>query len=96
MPDSRRTEVFPIKPATLLNYMIINDLTVGHASFLQNELGGEWPVTARVKTLAAIGLGVSIKCSRAHQGFKQLMNSMHLKYLQAVTKLLKSIPRRRS
>lgn len=65
MPDGRRMGAFPTKPAALLNYMIIKDLTVGHASFLQNNLGGERPVSARVKTLAAIGPGVSIKCSRA-------------------------------
>ncbi len=47
MPDGRRMGAFPTKPATLLNYMIIKDLTVGHASFLQNNLGGERPVSCQ-------------------------------------------------
>jgi hypothetical protein len=75
---------FLTKLAILRKCLILNYLAFGRATFLQNDLGGKRPVTAGVKTLAAISLGASIKSPPA-PGFKQLMNSMHLKYLQGVT-----------
>ncbi len=48
MPHGRWMGTFPIKPAIPLKYLIINALAAGNATFLQNDLGGEQPVTARV------------------------------------------------